>query len=102
MGRLYGEGLMPAIVEKHFQPVLTRFLAAFARALPRLSPAELALRLQFMVGAMAHSMLFVLQPGIPGQPVAIDGAALLRELLAFATGGLSAPAALEKNTEESQ
>ena len=102
MGRLYGEGLMPAIVEKHFQPVLTRFLAAFARALPRLSPAEQALRQQLMVGAMAHSMLFVLQPGIPGQPVAIDGAALLRELLAFATGGLSAPAALEKNTEESQ
>jgi AcrR family transcriptional regulator len=95
MGRLYGEGLMPLIVEKHFQPVLTRFLAAFGRALPRLSPAELALRLQFMVGAMAHTMLFVLQPEFRVSRSPSTARLLLRELLAFATGGLRAPAALE-------
>ena len=102
MGRLYGEGLMPAIVEKHFQPVLTRFLAAFARALPRLSASGTGAAPAIHGGGDGTQHVVCLQPGIPGQPVAIDGAALLRELLAFATGGLSAPAALEKNTEESQ
>ena len=34
MGRLFGEGLMPAIVEKHFQPTVTRFVQALRRAMP--------------------------------------------------------------------
>jgi len=101
MGRLYGEGLMPVIAEKHFQPVVIRFLAAFGRALPWLSGQELAVRLQFMVGAMSHSMLFALQSKLPGYQLPTDGA-LLRQLLTFVAGGLRAPAALRENTEESK
>ena len=102
MGRLYGEGLMPLIVEKHFQPMVSRFLAAFSRALPRLSEQELAMRLQFMVGAMSHTMLFALQSKLPGYQVSTDGTLLLRELVAFVIGGLRAPAVLRENTEESK
>ena len=102
MGRLYGEGLMPLIVEKHFQPMVSRFLAAFSRALPRLSEQELAIRLQFMVGAMSHTMLFALQSKLPGYQVSTDGTLLLRELVAFVIGGLRAPAVLRQNTEESK
>ena len=102
MGRLYGEGLMPLIVEKHFQPMVSRFLAAFSRALPRLSEQELAMRLQFMVGAMSHTMLFALQSKLPGYQVSGDGTLLLRELVAFVIGGLRAPAVLLQNTEESK
>jgi AcrR family transcriptional regulator len=102
MGRLYGEGLMPLIVEKHFQPMVNRFLAAFGRALPGLSETELALRLQFMVGAMSHTMLFALQSKLPGYRLPCDGALLLRELMAFVIGGLRAPALVRENTEESK
>jgi AcrR family transcriptional regulator len=94
MGRLYGEGLMPLIAERHFQTVINRFTAAFGRALPRLSAQELALRLQFMVGAMAHTMLFACQQ------FSADGNLLMRELMAFIVGGLRAPAVLAENTEE--
>jgi AcrR family transcriptional regulator len=94
MGRVYSEGLMPAIAEKHFRTVKARFTAAFGRALPGLSEQQVALRLQFMVGAMAHTMLFACQQ------FSIDGTLLVRELVAFVVGGLCAPAALGENTEE--
>jgi AcrR family transcriptional regulator len=94
MGRLYGEGLIPSIAEKHFQVVKNRFTAAFARALPELSENELAIRLQFMVGAMAHTMLFVCQQ------FTIDATALIRELVVFVVGGLRAPALVGENAEK--
>ena len=100
MARLYGEGLMPWIVESHFHPIVTRFTAAFGRALPRLSEQELAMRLQFMIGAMAHSMLFALKTKLPGLQLPADGRVLARELVAFVIGGLQAPATLGENTEE--
>jgi AcrR family transcriptional regulator len=93
MGRLYGEGLMPVIAERHFQTVIVRFTSAFRRALPRLNEQELAVRLQFMIGAMAHTMLFA------SQQFAIDGNLLMRELTAFVIGGLRAPALVGENTE---
>jgi hypothetical protein len=94
IGRLYGEGLMPMIAERHFQTVKSRFTAAFRRALPQLSEREVALRLQFMIGAMAHTMLFACQQ------FSIDANLLIRELVAFIVGGLGAPAVLGENTEE--
>jgi len=76
---------------------VNRFTAAFGRALPRLSEQELALRLQFMVGAMAHTMLFA------WRQFAADGNLLVRELVAFVIGGLCAPAAvMGENTEENK
>jgi hypothetical protein len=47
-------------------------------------------------------MMFALQTKVPGQQLSIDGAVLLRELIAFVAGGLSAPAQLLENTEESK
>lgn len=100
MGRMYGEGMMPLIVERHFQPTVTRFFAAFGRALPALSPTELALRLQFMVGSMSHTM-FAMQLGtVHNPPLPTDGAVLLHALIAFLCGSLHAPAALPESTEE--
>jgi len=84
MGRLYGEGLMPGLAERHFQNVVTRFTAAFGRTLPWLTPPQLLLRMQFMVGAMAHSMMFC------GHKPAGDGDMLMREMVAFTTGGMQA------------
>jgi AcrR family transcriptional regulator len=92
MGRLYGEGLMPSIAERHFHNVITRFTAAFARTLPWLTAEILTLRLRFMVGAMAHTMMFCSQP-------AVDSTILKRELVAFIVGGMQAPPSL---TEESK
>jgi AcrR family transcriptional regulator len=101
MGRMYGEGLMPVIAEKHFQHIVTRFLAALGRALPRLTPPELELRVQFMLGAMAHTLCFALaQSTISGTATPADGAQLLRELIAFLSGGLRTPAVGQELTEE--
>jgi len=96
MGRLYGEGLMPMIAERHFQTVKSRFIAAFGRALPQLTEQEVELRLQLMVGAMAHTMLFVCCQ------FSIDANLLIRELVAFIVGGMRAPAVLGENTEENR
>ena len=95
MGRMYGEGLMPLIVERHFQTVVKRSFAALARTLPHLTPGELALRLQFMTGAMAH-ILMCKGPdakAMAGASPPKGSQAVLRELMAFLSGGLRAPAA---------
>jgi hypothetical protein len=56
MGRLFGEGLMPHIIRKHFQHVMARFVAALREALPGLPERELMWRIHFMMGALAHTM----------------------------------------------
>lgn len=56
MGRLFGEGLMPHVVRKHFQHVMVRFVAAFREALPGLPEQELMWRIHFMIGALSHTM----------------------------------------------
>ena len=99
MGRLYAEGIMPAIAAKHFQTVIARFTAAFGRALPHLNAPELSLRLHFVVGAMAHTMLCALLVSIPGWEFPADGALLMRELTAFASAGLHARVAASENSE---
>ena len=101
MGRMYGEGLMPLIVEKHFQAVVTRFFAAMRRALPNLTQSELALRVQFMVGVMAHAMFAVPQEKtLTGAPPYVAPAILLREMIAFLSAGMRAPSAGLEKTEE--
>ena len=56
MGQMLAEGMMPRIVEKHFQATGLRFLGALRRAVPELPQEELMWRVHFMVGAMAHTM----------------------------------------------
>ena len=95
MGRMHGEGLMPLIVERHFQAVVKRFFAALARTLPHLTPGEMALRSQFMIGAMAHILMCKAPDAkaMTGASPPRGSQHVLRELVAFLSGGLRAPAA---------
>jgi AcrR family transcriptional regulator len=95
MGRIYSEGLMPQIVQKHFRPTAGRFLVALRRALPRLPQEELMWRVHFMVGAMAHTMC--------GEPVFAgamdtnaDYALRMKRLVAFLSAGFRGPVASEE------
>ena len=87
MGRMYGEGLMPGIVRKHFGPTVIRFYEALRRAVPDIPEEELRWRIHFLIGAMAHSMF-----GPPdGYLPASEAEPLLRRLIAFVTAGFQAP-----------
>jgi AcrR family transcriptional regulator len=95
MGRMFIEGMMPQIVERHFQETVRRFIGALSRALPHLTRDELLWRVHFMIGAMAHTMM--------GTPVfnlwdeQIDYATRLRRLVTFLCAGFRAPAAPGEN-----
>jgi AcrR family transcriptional regulator len=58
MARIYTEHrtFMERIFREHLLPVVQRFQAAFQRTLPHLPPAEVVWRMQFMAGAMIHSV----------------------------------------------
>jgi AcrR family transcriptional regulator len=87
MGRIHSEGLMPQIVQKHFQPTAMRFLAALRRAVPHLTESEFNWRVHFMMGAMAHTMcgtnLF--------EMVSEDYHGRMRKLVTFLSAGFHAP-----------
>ncbi len=90
MGRMHAEGLMPGIVERHFQPAIGRFLAVMRKVLPELSEEEFLWRIHFMIGAMAHTMCgapdHTRVAGAPGSfRTRID------RLVAFLSGGFRAP-----------
>jgi AcrR family transcriptional regulator len=89
MGRIYSEGLMPQMAQKHFRPATGRFLAALQRALPELPPEELMWRVHFMIGAMAHTMC-----GDPAYTGMVDWNAdytlRMKRLVSFLTGGFRA------------
>jgi len=91
MGRLIAEGLIPSIAEKHFQPTTSRFIAALRRALPHLPEGELFWRVQFMFGAMSHTIggLALSVPQIHGDGT--DFQLLMRRLMAFLGAGMNAP-----------
>lgn len=74
--------------------VVERFSAALARALPQLTPTELALRLQFMVGAVNHAVADTAHPRL-GNGAAPDLERAARELVPFIVAGLQARRAHE-------
>ena len=95
MGQMHAEGMMPRIVEKHFQATGLRFVAALRRALPALPEEELLWRVHFMVGAMAHAMCRA--PIFP--QVAKDAANIeprMKRLVTFLSAGFRAPATAGK------
>jgi AcrR family transcriptional regulator len=92
MGRIHAEGLMPSIVQKHFQPTAQRFIAALRRAVPDLPETEFLWRVHFMMGAMAHTMC-----GTPVFPAASeDYHGRMHKLVTFLSGGFRAPATTEE------
>lgn len=99
MGRLIAEGMIPSLVEKHFQPTTTRFINAFRRALPGLSEAELFWRVQFMFGAMAHTIGGLALPVIEIHGDGADFQLIMRRLVAFLGAGMNAAPAREIHME---
>ena len=95
MGQMLAEGMMPRIVEKHFQATGQRFVSALRRSVPELPQEELMWRVHFMVGAMAHTMC---RP--PMFPLPQEGAADLEPrmklLVTFLSAGFRAPATAGK------
>ena len=89
---------MPAVARKHFGPVAERFLAEMRTALPDLTEDELAWRVHFMIGAMAHTLC--------APPLALAGRTgpeppsdVARRLVAFLSGGFRAPVAAREKVE---
>jgi AcrR family transcriptional regulator len=76
-----------------FKDVARRFGRAFARALPHLDEREVQLRTHFLVGAMAHTLLWSQNmPGPPfGRRKAVPPEEALGGLVRFAAAGLAAP-----------
>lgn len=97
MGRIYAEGLLPAIVAKHFQPTLARFAQALRRSVPYLPEGELSSRFQFMIGAMSHAVCAERHLPVEGTNNAAtpDFRTNMRRLIVFLCGGLQAPATPE-------
>jgi len=77
--------------------VLVRFFPALERALPHLSRTELLWRMQFMMGAVAHTIggarvLEVLSGGLCDSS---DVEGILHRLESFLLAGLQAPVSAE-------
>jgi AcrR family transcriptional regulator len=102
MARMQGEGMLRAIITKHFQPTFAHFQKALRRSLPELPEAELYWRLQFMFGAMSRAATGSGGFPAPGmiQGDSPDFACIIRRLQVFLTAGLQAPATREMNTPE--
>lgn len=83
---------LPAQVEPMFRQVFERFIAAFARVCPQLSPAEIIMRMSFSVGAVIHTaahaeVISQMSHGVVSVP---ETDALVDQLLDFAEAGFQA------------
>jgi AcrR family transcriptional regulator len=90
MGRMLTEGMMPRIMQKHFQESAMHFVAVLKRSAPHLGEEEMMWRIHFMTGAMAHTMA-----GEPILPLAlgpVDFPLRMRRLARFLAAGFRAPA----------
>jgi len=89
MGRIIAEGLLPAVVQRHFQHVSARILGALRRAVPRLSEEEFAWRTHFMFGAMAFTMCAA--GNFPHPAAQGDFRERIERLITFVAAGMEAP-----------
>jgi AcrR family transcriptional regulator len=99
MSRIFTESsdLTEKVFQKHMAHVLARFFPALERALPHLPRTELLWRMQFMMGAVAHTIggarvLEVLSGGLCDSS---DVEGILRRLESFLLAGLEAPLPVE-------
>ncbi len=95
LGRFYAEpgSLAGEIIREQMMEVARRFGVALHRALPKLPRAELAWRMHFVIGALAHTMVAgrMLELISGGECDSRDVEAARRRLTAFALAGLNAP-----------
>jgi AcrR family transcriptional regulator len=95
IGRMLTEGMMPRIVERHFQAMGLRFVTALRRAIPELPQEELIWRMHFMVGAMALAMCSApIFPQAAGEVAGMEPR--LQRLVTFLGAGFRAPATAGK------
>jgi AcrR family transcriptional regulator len=98
--RLFGRTLaepseyLQKLLNEQFGGIMIRFTRAFGRALPHLPRAVLFWRIQFVIGAMGQIMcdpqnLKVVSKGMCDPQ---DTATVLKEMVAFLSAGMSAPA----------
>ena len=99
MGRLHAEGLAPTLVERHFKPTGKRFVEALRRAVPDLPDREFQWRAEFMIGAMAHSMVHAHVFGPDDVPDPHDWNRMSC-LIVFLSGGFRAPATMAEEKVE--
>ncbi len=92
VGRIHTQpGRVSELLLQRFTTVKQRFQQAFSRVLPELGQDELARRMHYTIGAMAHTFcwceeILLLRPvGDPQQD------AVLHSLIRFAAAGLRAP-----------
>lgn len=97
MGRVHAEGLMPEIVQRHFQPIFEQFMTALRNALPGVPEKELLWKAHFTMGAMAHAL--TARPELIPQSEQESALNVSKMLVAFVSSGFRAPATLEKETE---
>ncbi len=79
-----------AAFARQFDRVLTRFTAAFERALPDLDPEEVTTRVLFIVGAMAHALTWGEQVAARAPRARCCSDQLLDSLVSFAAAGMAA------------
>ncbi len=95
LGRVYAEpgGIAVQMLKEQMAEAGQRFGAALHRALPKLSRAELAWRMHFVIGALAHTLVAgkLLEYISGGECSADDTEGAHRNMIAFALAGLNAP-----------
>jgi AcrR family transcriptional regulator len=99
MSRIFTESsdLAGKIFQKHLAHVLARFFPALERAVPHLPRTELLWRMQFMLGAVAHTIggARVLQVLSGGKCYSSDVEGTLQRLESFLLAGFRAPVPAE-------
>lgn len=90
LGRLHSEpDEVRATLLVAVQPTILRFTEAFQKASPRIGPEEMIWRIQFLIGAMAHTMQLSQSFPIETQ-FQPDPLELLEALVRFGTAGFEA------------
>lgn len=87
------------VLHSQHADVVAAFLAALAKSVPAIPPAELRRRLQFVWGALAFTLCNVerLTQNDPQLSAALEGGALATEMLQFFAPGFRAPGAQRKS-----
>ena len=92
---------MPAMVKRHFQPLVERFMGAMRRALPDLPAEELFWRVQFMFGAMSQILRGPHLIQAPqGFVESTDADEMAERLVQFVAAGFHAPVRLPATVQE--
>jgi AcrR family transcriptional regulator len=94
VGRMHSETdeHLRQLHSRSFAVVRSRFFAAFRLALPELSPRELSWRIDFILGSMAHTLVWHPEAALTGAHNT-DTGAILDNLIQFCKAGLRAPVA---------